>query len=66
MFSCQICVEYDGIRAAVHVMDFGPWSAFTEFGGDLKKKKKDQDVVVKYVNLILLFAIYIVQDYISW
>ncbi len=55
MFSCQICVEYDGIRAAVHVTIL----VLREHSLNLKNVPRP-DVIVKCVLLIffLLFILY--------
>lgn len=55
--SCRVCVEYDGIPAAVHVTVLVPQEHLMNL-----KKQRGQDVVVTYVILLFLFAIYIVQD----
>lgn len=55
MFSCQICVEYDGIRAAVHVTILVRQEHLLNW-----KMYQDRDVIVKCVVLIffLLFILY--------
>lgn len=55
--SCRVCVEYDEIPAAVHVTILVPREHLMKL-----KTYQGQDVVVKYVILLFLFAIYIVQD----
>lgn len=55
MFSCQICVEYNGIGAAVHVTILVLQKHLLNL-----KMYQNQDVIVKYVVLVffLLFILY--------
>lgn len=57
--SCQTCVEYDGIRAAVHVTILVLQEHLTKF-----ENRPGRSCEV--CDFDFLFAIYIVQDYISW